>query len=254
MKININIKREIKVAAAVSVLFFFIGFSERKQTTVAVSDIVIKVENTNENYLLDESDVQKLMQLNEENLKGASIQKLNLKAIEQKIKSNRIVRDAQLYSDLKGNLIVKATLRRPVARIVRSDAPDRYIAEDGAVMPVSDRYTSRVVLISGAYARQLMSMENLNTTEEGKALLQLLEMIREDDFLRAQIAQLDIDKNGYVRMYPQVGNQVIEFGKPEDLEYRFKKLNIFYKDILPQMGWNKYHRVNLEYSDQIVAE
>jgi cell division protein FtsQ len=40
--------------------------------------------------------------------------KLNLKQIETRIKANRFVKDAQLYSDLKGNLVVKATLRRPV--------------------------------------------------------------------------------------------------------------------------------------------
>jgi hypothetical protein len=50
------------------------------------------------------------MQLDEENLKGASLDKLNLKQIETRIKKNRFVKDAQLYSDLKGNLVVKATL------------------------------------------------------------------------------------------------------------------------------------------------
>jgi cell division protein FtsQ len=254
MKINFNIKREIKVVAAISVLFFFIGFSERKQTEVAVVDIIIKIENTLENHLLDENDVIKLMQLNEENLKGASISKINLKAIEKRIKSNTTVKDAQLYSDLKGNLIVKATLHKPIARIVRNDAPDKYIAEDGTIMPVSDKFTTRVVLISGAYARQLIAMGSLEKTDEGKQLLEMLHIIREDDFWRAQIAQLDIGGKGYIHILPQVGNQVVEFGKAENLELKFKKLRVFYKDILPQMGWNKYQRVNLEYGNQIIAE
>ena len=34
-----------------AVLFFFIAFSERKQGTVAVKDIIIKVENVQENYI-----------------------------------------------------------------------------------------------------------------------------------------------------------------------------------------------------------
>lgn len=254
MKIKLNIKREIKVVAAISVLFFFIGFSERKQTAVSVADIIIKVENTLENHLLDEKDIVQLMELNEENLKGASINKINLKAIEKRIKSNTTVKDAQLYSDLKGNLIVKATLRKPIARIVRNDAPDKYIAEDGTIMPVSDKFTARVVLISGAYTRQLIAMENLEKTDEGKQLLEMLHTIRDDDFWRAQIAQLDIGGKGYINIFPQVGNQVVEFGKADNLELKFRKLRVFYKDILPQMGWNKYHRVNLEYGDQIIAE
>jgi cell division protein FtsQ len=29
---------------------------------------------------------------------------------------------------------------------------------------------------------------------------------------------------------------------------------IFYKEILPQRGWTRYERVNLEYDGQIIAE
>jgi cell division protein FtsQ len=254
MKFKINIKRELKIGAAIAVLFFFIAFSERKQGTVTVKDIIIKVENVQENYFLDEDDIVELMKLDKENLKGATLDRLNMKSLENKIKAHRFVEDAELYSDLKGNLIIKAILRRPIARIVRNDGPDGYIAEDGTVMPVTDKFTSRVVLLSGAFARQLLEVRNLNQIEQGKQLLEMLHMIRKDDFWKAQIAQLDIDSKARVNIFPQIGNERIEFGKPENLEMKFKKLRIFYKEILPQQGWNKYERVNLEYEGQIIAE
>lgn len=254
MKIKFNIKRELKITAALAVLFFFIGFSERKQGSVAVKDIVIKVENIEGNQFIDEQDVIDLMELSHENLKGATLDRLNLKDIERRIKANRFIQDAQLYSDLKGNLVVRATLRRPVARLVRNDGPDGYIAEDGTVMPVSEKFTTRVVLISGAFVRQQVQVGNLNNSAEGKQILEMLNIIREDEFWRAQIAQLDIDSKSRVTILPQVGGQVIEFGTPENLEVKFKKLKIFYKEILPQKGWNTYERVNLEYEGQIIAE
>lgn len=254
MKINFNIKRELKITAILAVVFVLIAFSERKQGSVSVKDIVIKIENIEGNQFIDESDIVDLMQLDEENLKGASLDKLNLKQIETRIKTNRFVKDAQLYSDLKGNLVVKATLRRPVARLIRNDGPDGYIAEDGTVMPVSDKFTTRVVLISGSYIRGLLSLENLNKTEETKNLMTMLDMIREDDFWRAQIAQLDIDSKGHINIMPQIGGQIIEFGVANNLETKFKKMKIFYKEILPQRGWNTYKRVNLEYEGQIIAE
>jgi cell division protein FtsQ len=254
MKINFNIKRELKITAALAVLFFFIAFSERKQGTVSVKDIIIKVDNANENQFLDEKDIVRLMQLDEENLKGASLDRLNLKEIEKRIKAHRFVEDAELYSDLKGNLVVKAILRRPIARIVRSEGSDGYIAEDGTIMPVSDKFTTRVVLVSGLFTNQLMQVENLYKIEGGKELMEMLTIIREDDFWRAQIAQLDIDSKSRINLFPQVGGQTIEFGKPENLEAKFKKLRIFYKEILPRQGWNTYERVNLEYEGQIIAE
>jgi cell division protein FtsQ len=82
----------------------------------------------------------------------------------------------------------------------------------------------------------------------------MLKVIQEDSFWHAQIAQLDIDSKGRISILPQIGNQTIEFGQAESLEIKLKKLKIFYKEILPQMGWNKYKRVSLEYEGQIVAE
>lgn len=253
-KFKLNIKREIKIICAAGLVALLIAFSERKQGEVTVKDVVVKLENIADNHFLAEEDVLKLMKLSTENLKGASIRQIDLRELEGKIKLNRFVENADIYSDLKGNLVVKVNLRRPIARIVRSDGPDGYIAEDGTVMPVSEKFTPRVVLVSGSYIRQLALMQNVNATEEGKGLMEMLHFIHEDNFWKAQIAQLDINSKARISIYPQVGGELIEFGKPDNIELKFKKLMIYYKEILPRMGWNKYKRVNLEYEGQIVAE
>jgi len=254
MKFKFNIKREIKIFAAILVVAGIIAFTERRQGRASIKDITIRMVNINENHFLDENDIIDVMQLDRENLKGASLDRVNLKEVEQKIKREPFIKDAQLYSDLKGNLVVRTELRRPVARIVRNDGPDGYIAEDGTIMPVSDKFTARVVLISGPYVNSLLRQKNLNDFEDGKNLLGLIEAIRDDEFWNAQIAQLEIDSKMRITIFPQVGDERIEFGKPENSEVKFKKLMIFYKEILPRMGWNKYSRVNLEYEGQIVAE
>jgi cell division protein FtsQ len=121
-------------------------------------------------------------------------------------------------------------------------------------MPASDKFTSRATLLSGPNAVALLRSENIADSEEGRAVLELLRYIHADEFWNAQVAQLDIDSKGRIRMYPQVGDERIEFGRPENLERKFAKLRIYYKEILPRTGWNRYGRVNLEYDGQIVAE
>ncbi|MBT1687824.1 cell division protein FtsQ/DivIB [Dawidia soli] len=254
MKFKFNLKREVKIIAAVVVVGIFIAFTERRQGDIAVRDITVKIENEQENHFLDEADVMKLMQLNLENLRGTGLNEVNLKEIEQRVKSEPFVKEGELYSDLKGNMVIRVELRRPIARIVRNDGPDGYIAEDGTIMPVSEKFTSRVVLISGGFVRQLLKQKNVNDTEEGKQLIALINTIREDEFWNAQIAQLDMDSKASITMYSQVGDERIEFGRPDNPELKFKKLRVFYKEILPRMGWNRYDRVNLEYEGQIVAE
>jgi len=102
--------------------------------------------------------------------------------------------------------------------------------------------------------KQMLKQNNLNTTEEGKQLIAFINTIREDEFWNAQVAQLDIDSKMRITIYPQVGDERIEFGRPDNVDTKLTKLMIFYKEILPRMGWDKYDRVNLEYEGQIVAE
>jgi len=248
-----NIRKEIKIGMVLLGLSFLIAFAERKQGGSVCKNISVEINNLNENHFLDEADVLQLVDGSGETIKGIGIDRINLKQIEKKLKYDKHILDAELFGDLKGNLIVNVELRRPIARIVQKDAPDAYIAEDGVIMPVSEKYTSRVVLISG-YVKALLESEDLNKTEEGKQLMEMIEYVNADRFWSAQVAQLDIERDGKINIFPQVTGQRVEFGRAENIETKFKKLMIFYKEILPTRGWTKYERVNLEYEGQVIAE
>ncbi len=254
MKFKFNIKRELKIIGALAAAAGIIAFTEGRQENLVVGDVRVKIDNMQENHFLDEQDIVSIMEFDKVAMKGASFADVNMREVERKIRKQPFVEDAQLYSDLKGNITVRASLRRPIARIVRNDGPDGYIAEDGTIMPVSEKFTARVVLVSGTYVPALLNQKNLTETEDGQKLMDVIRTIREDDFWSAQIAQVDINKKMKITLLPQVGNEKIEFGTPDRLEQKFDKLMLFYKEILPRMGWNKYTRVNLEYSGQIVAE
>lgn len=254
MKSKVKIRREVKVVILLIAVSFLIAFSERKQGGAVCKDVQVEIENARDNYFLDEAEILRQVETSGQQIKGINLERINLKKIETKLKLDKHILDAELYGDLKGNLIVRVELRRPIARIVQQDAPDAYIAEDGTVMSVSENYSSRVVLISGPFVKPLLESEDLKKSEEGAKLLAMTKYIKEDDFWSAQIAQLDIDRGGKITLYPQVTSQLVEFGEPDNIEMKFKKLMIFYKEILPTRGWNKYERVNVEYEGQVIAK
>ena len=82
----------------------------------------------------------------------------------------------------------------------------------------------------------------------------MITFISEEPFWKAQIAQMDINGRGEIMIYPQVTGQLVEFGTAENFELKFKKLMVFYKEVLPQKGWTRYQRVNLKYEGQVIAE
>lgn len=254
MKKNWNIRKEVKWTVSLLLLLGLIIFAERKRGEIVCKDIVVQLDNVVENHFMSEAQALQVVEAGQPKLRGKSFSDIDLKDFETRLLANKHVKDAELFSDLKGNLIVNVELRRPVARLVREDGPDAYIAEDGTVMPVSENFTARVLIISGSYVKTIIDQGSLNSFDEGKQLMAMIEFINADDFWRAQASQLDIDSKGKISIIPQVTSQVVEFGQPVNIEDKFAKLKVFYKKILPQMGWTKYERVSLEYEGQVVAE
>ena len=248
-KFRIGLK--IKVISALLILAGLLSFSERKMgdRDEAFSSINVFLHNNEDNHYLDESDVMNTVtQVFED--EGAEV---NLKVVENKLFEIPYIANAEVYRDLKNNVIVNVELRRPMARLIRKDKSHAYISYDGFVLPVSSKYTSRVPLISGPYANAF-NRENMFAIEDDQQVFALLNSIDQDDFFRAQIAQIDIDAKMNIKMYPQVTKQIVEFGKPVEIEEKFRKLKIFYRQILPMKGWNSYSRVNVRFKGQIVAE
>lgn len=253
MKIKFSIRNEVRIAVGLGLVFFLIAFSERKQGGVLCKNIIVELENIHDNHFMDEADIARLVENSTPALKGTAINRIDLRGIERTLMLDKHIQDAELYGDLKGNLIVRVELRRPIARIVQDDAPDAYVAEDGTVMGISDKFSSRVMILSGRGMKKMVEAGNLNKVEEGQQLMEMMEYILEDRFWTAQVAQMDVNAAGDITIYPQVTGQLVEFGSPANYEDKLRKLMVFYKDILPQKGWTKYEKVNLNYEGQIIA-
>lgn len=243
-----------QVVFIVVLIFGSIGFVEKQYNQRICTAIIVDINNQFENYFINEVDVIELItDGGSQRIIGASFEDLDLKAMEYELLKTKFIREVEVYKDLEGNLMISIDQSRPIARMMSRKMTDRYISSKGEVLPLSKRYTARVVLIDGAFANDT-NLYDLNASETGRNLLGLLRFIENEKFWKAQIAQMNIDKKGNIKMYTQVSKQVIEFGKPVDIEEKFRKLKIFYKDILPAKGWNSYEKVSVKFKDQIVCE
>ena len=128
MKNKFTVRTEIKVGLAIVCLFFLIAFTERNQGGVLCTNVIVDLVNIGDNHFLDEADVNHIVESTDQKLKGSVLGRINFRAIEEKLKYDRHIKDAELYGDLKGNLMVRVELRRPIARIVQSDGPDAYLS------------------------------------------------------------------------------------------------------------------------------
>ena len=81
----------------------------------------------------------------------------------------------------------------------------------------------------------------------------LMKRIESDAFLKAQITAVEFDDNDDLIVYPRVGNHKIILGSSKDLDSKFEKLKVFYRQGLEKVGWDRYSQINLKFENQIVC-
>ncbi len=237
----------------VAVLIGFIAFVEKKEDSKVFHKLEVIVGSISDVYFVDEKEIVKILENEFSTLKpGTPISAIDLKSVEKKVENHPFVKDAEAFKDLKGNVVVRINQHKPIARVVRPMAADGYISDEGIILPTSPKYTSRVLLIEGPKGEALLGKKDISKSDS--ELLELIHFIVNDNFWSAQISSLEINQKGDITLYQQVGKQTIEFGKPIEIEEKFKKIEILYKEILPKKGWNAYDRVNVKYKDQIICE
>lgn len=253
MGLNRKLKYLIFAGCSIISIGALAGFANSKQNEKTCKKVYVKIDNEYKNYFIGDKEVRDLLtREGERKLEGLPNSFIELKNLEKRIETHKFVQSAEVYRGLDGNVHVVVKQNRPIARILRQDQ-DVYIDGEGNILPLSDTYTARVIPITkSAFTKSLDKTFFQDST--GQSYLSLLKFIENDQFWKAQLAHMHIDGKGKISFLPQVGEHTIEFGKPEEIENKFKKLLVFYKEVLPVMGWDKYKRVNVEFEDQIICE
>lgn len=234
-------------------LMVIIGFASSKRSERFINEVQVHIDDQYQNYFIDQTDVLNLMNAEgKDYMLNSDIGQINLKELELRIEAHQFVEDAQAYLDLHGNLMIEVMQNRPLVRVINRGGEDLYIGTKGDVLPESQHYTSRVMLVEFEGARDFD--QNINETDSGQKLFELMQTIDQDEFWKAQIAGMTIKKNGEVVLQPQITKQLVYLGQPENIENKFRKLKTFYTEILPYKGWNTYKTVNLKYKNQIVCK
>jgi len=249
-----RISNKVLVFSIVLATIAMISFVEKQQSDAVCMAINIVIDNQLGNHFIDENDVLEIVTNdNDDKIVGEYFSEIDLKQLEKKLEKHPFVYSAEVSRDIRGNLNVNVHQARPIARITHSGYNDKYINHLGQVIPISKKYTSRVMLISG-YVTKNISGDNLYDSDYGSRLMELIEFINGDEFWKPMVVQLDIDQKGNISVYTQVSKQLVDFGQPENIEEKFKKLEIFYTRILPSKGWNSYEKVSVKFKNQIVCE
>jgi cell division protein FtsQ len=222
--------------------------------------IVIDIKDSNDFHFVTKKQLLNLAYGNSERILGKPVRDVPVSEIENRINVLRELKDAEVYMTIDGTLHVYADQRDPVMRVMPDNGGDYFIDEDGVVVRKRNLYTPRLHIISGNVnisSAMLNGVSVLDTSFKNsilKDLYHLVSYINDDKFWSAEIDQLYVDSNDEIDLIPRIGNQLVHLGKVENYEGKLRNLSAFYDKVLPEVGWNKYSLINLEYKDQVVCK
>ncbi len=212
---------------------------------------IISIEGSGEKYAIDKTDV---IQLLETAAKGKLIDKpvsaFNLSELEKALKTNLWIRSADVYFDSQDVMHVLVTEKEPVARVFTTSGNSFYIDSSGVQMPLLQKASIRLPVFTNYPAVKGSKSNDSALVADVKNIAQF---INKDSFWRAQIAQVDIKDSKTFEAVPTVGNHIIRIGTAQNLPAKFRRLFVFYQQVLSKTGFDKYSVLDIQFDDQVVA-
>ena len=236
MRVNWNYMKIVSLLLIISGLY---GFADYRSKAKKIDDIYIKFLGDN-NLYLNEALVNKLLIQKCGSLKNRRKEQVVLNTVETVIKSNPMVKNAQVYLSIEGELISKIVQRKPIGRV--EGVSKFYLDDTGKRMPLSKQHSARVPIITGKITGK--SLEDAYV---------ILEFINEDDFLRKNVIGIHIEDEGKYQLKLRIENFVVNLGGIENLDEKFKNFMAFYVKAAKDKTLNKYAKVSLEFENQVVC-
>lgn len=223
-----------------------------KKKTEKCKGFEIRISGVHDNYFIDKKDVIELLQKQQQyEVKGRALNSIDVAGMEQLLRKNKWIKNAELFFDNNNVLQVRVVEREPIVRIFTSTGSSFYIDSSLKRLPLSDKYSPRLPVFTSFPSDAIV----LSKKDSGllKQIRDVAQYISQDRFWMAQIEQTDINADREFEMVPKIGNQIIYFGDGNNYEQKFLNLLTFYKKVAPSIGWNTYAALNLKYSNQVVA-
>ena len=203
----------------------------------------VNVSLTNEaRGFVKQSEIISILQESQTYPIGKIMDKINSNMIVSELRKNPYISDVICYKSPGGNVNILVEQRVPIMRVIPDSATSFYLDETGLCLPTLN-YNGNFLVATGA----------IDTTYARNELLKLAQFVNSNEFWNNQLEQVHINPNKKADLYPRVGQQIIRFGAIEKIEKKFDNLKLFYDKVMPVVGWNKYHELNIAYTNQVIG-
>lgn len=247
----------IKFSALALLVFVLILAKSRYRASVCNS-VVITVTDSAKADFVNKNSLLELIYKAVPNILGYRIDSINIAVIDAELKKNPFIKTADIYKTVSGKLMIDVTQRVPILHVIKDSGNDFYIADDGVIFPVTDRYSAHTIVATGYIPDKFDFSKNHISdisvaSPISNSLYKLAKLIVEDDFWNNQVVQIYVNVENEFELVPMVGNQILSLGDISDYDKKMYYLKSFYFSGIKKTDWNAYKEISVKYKNQIVC-
>lgn len=193
---------------------------------------------------MDRPDVLHELKMMNFDLKGHSLERINVYQVEEQLRLNPLFSNTEVYlSPLSQKAVLMIAQKDPFFLVQTGDSL-YYVSSDRGIVPCNPKYAVEVPIITGHVQREQALGD----------LFDLVNIIEESEYWQNFFGQIYVDKQGSVILTPRVSKMNIILGKTPKWRSKLNKLQAFCNQVIPVVGWEAYRSVNLEFNGQVVAK
>lgn len=216
-------------------------FKDKKEDRLCESLEIVVRDSLDKHFITDGDLIYILKQAKLYPVKKP-MNEINTEKIEQKLLSNNMVSKVEVYKTPSRIIKLEIEQKMPILRI-NSPVGNFYVDNLGSEMPLSRHYVAHVLVASGHIEKEFALNELYNF-----ALF-----LQDNEFWNDLIGQIYVDADHNVELIPRVGNHRVILGTFDNYQTKLENLRLFYEQVIPKFGWEKYGSINLKYRNQIVC-
>lgn len=236
MRVNWNYIKALVLLVLVTFLYAFSSLRNAKRNVLNVTVNFVGKDN----LFITQEIVNKLLIQNGGDLTNVPKEILDLNDLEIALNSNPMIKTAQVYLTVNGEVRADIKQRKPIARV--STNASYYIDDEGLFMPLSTNYTARVPLVKG-----YIEKNNLGN------IFEIANKIYNDEFLKTFIVEIYQKQDETIILKTRVMDFEIVLGNLDMLDKKINNLKAFYQKAKKDKSLNKYSKVNLQFENQVVC-
>ena len=218
----------------------------------------VVIADSSINSFVSAADVKKYLDKEYGEYMGMPLDSIDLAKVEKIIDGRSAVNKSQAYTTRDGKLTIKVTQRTPVVRFQKSDG-GFYADAEGFLFPLQNSYSSRVQIIDGEIPLKANSGYKGEVTDPKEQewlnkVLNVVNYMETSKVWKDKIVQITVCEGGELKMVPRKGQEIFLFGQPVNIQDKFRRMEMYYSNIIPAKGQATYTSVSVEYDGQIVCK